>query len=137
MSPASTSPEPAVASQGGAEALIATPAVRCGDDRVGAFQQHRRTGTRGGSTHGGYPIRAGVAECAGEFAGMRRENGGAAQCVRLAGKGGEHIGVSHHAAPSRQQHRQHGARRIRPQPRSAHPDVRDACPPAVRRAARR
>ena len=42
--PASTSPEPAVASQGGALALIARRAVGRGDDGVGAFQHHDGAG---------------------------------------------------------------------------------------------
>ncbi len=48
MIPDSTSPAPAVASQGGAVKIDRRPAVWRGDDGVGALQQHDRTGSRRG-----------------------------------------------------------------------------------------
>ena len=51
--PASTSPEPAVASQGGALALIASAPVGGGDDGVGALQDDDRAGAGGGGAGAG------------------------------------------------------------------------------------
>ena len=48
MIPASTSPEPAVASQGGAFSLIAARPSGGGDHGVGALQQHHRARSLGG-----------------------------------------------------------------------------------------
>ena len=82
MIPASTSPEPAVASQGGAEALIAARPSGAAMMVSAPFSSTHATGARRGRTRGGKPIGAGRAECAGELAGMRRHHRGTAQRVR-------------------------------------------------------
>ena len=64
----------------------------------------------GGGARGAQPIRPGGAEHARELAGMRRQHRGAAQCIGVAGEGGEHVGVRHHAAARRDQQRGNAAR---------------------------
>ena len=116
MIPDSTSPAPAVASQGGAEALIAARPSGAAMIGVGALQQHHGAGPRGGGAGGGQPVgpggpktRANSPACGVSTAAPRKASGSPA-------KAENDIGVGHHGALRGDQHRQGRAGR-RPAPR--------------------
>ena len=98
ITPASTSPAPAVASQGGALALIATRPSGRGDDRVGPLQQHHRAGARRRRPHRREPVVAGLAEHAGELAGVRGQHRRAAQ--PLAAAASQRVGIGDDQPPA-------------------------------------
>ena len=123
ISPASTSPEPAVASQGGADALIATRPSAAAMIVSAPFSSTTAPVRAAAARAAATPIGAGIAERTGKLARVRRQDGRSAQRLGLTGERGKHVGVSHHAAAGREQDRQGGAGCVRPEPRPAHPDV--------------